>query len=82
MTAEDQDGERGYRSPLTPGGLAGCFATVPLLFPLAIFVEYADHVLLPWSHWIVFWIALVTLPAAILLLVRWCVDGLLSRDPD
>jgi hypothetical protein len=73
--------EERYRSPLTAGGLVGCAMTLPFYFFALVFVEEALHSDMPWSHWVVFWIAVIAVPAAILVAVRWCVDRLMAPRP-
>ncbi len=64
----------GYRSPLTPGGLAGCVFTLPFLFFALMLFEDAIHSSMPWWHWLLFGAGLIAVPAAILAAVKALVD--------
>jgi hypothetical protein len=64
----------GYRSALTPGGLAGCVFTLPFFFFALMLLEDAIHSAMPWWHWLLFGAALIAVPAAILAAVKMVVD--------
>ena len=71
--------EEGYRSPLTPGGLIGCAATLPVLFLVLLLFEDAMHSVMPWWHWPIFAVGLIAVPAAVIAAVKWVVDRLIAR---
>jgi hypothetical protein len=68
----------GYRTPLTAGGLVGCAVTVPFFFFALMLFENAIHSAMPWWHWLLFAVALVAVPAAILAVVKWTVDRIVA----
>ena len=70
--------DEGYRSPLTPGGLVGCVATLPFFFFALMLFETAIHSAMPWWHWLLFGAGLIAVPAAILAAVKWVVDRLVA----
>jgi hypothetical protein len=72
----------GYRSPLTAGGLLGCAAALPFFLLAFALLEDALHSAMPWWHWLLFSIAMIAVPAAILAAVKWCVDRAVDRRPD
>ena len=68
--------DTGYSSPLTPGGLVGCVATIPFFFIGLMLFENAIHSAMPWWHWLLFGAVVIAVPAAILTAVKWVVDRL------